>query len=174
MNKTIFDIDEESCTQESITLKTIQLFDSSIELDIPADMYEMPESQKRIYYPYTNRPECILTNAEMDQMTFQKMHIRLVKDQVYNAAKAVAGYMRQTNPMGQVSAVHFENKGKKIIAWFTMNLPGSLKRKHMKYVMEIDGYFALGTFTYYQNEEDKWENTIRHIFLSISETRGSR
>lgn len=174
MNRTIFDTDEENCVQESITLKTIRLFDNSIELDIPADMYEMSESQKRIYYPYINRPEYILTNAEMDQMTFQKMHIRLIKDQIYNAAKAVAGYICQTNPIGSVSAVHFENNGEKMIAWFTMNLPGSLKRKHLKYVMEIDGYFALGTFTYYQNKEDKWENTIRHIFLSVSETRGRR
>ena len=172
MNKIVFYPTEENCSQDGIELKKINIFDNKLTVEIPSEMKEMTEENKNNYYPYENRPEVILCGEQGSvQITFQKMPKLLREEQVHEAAKSVAALMRNIYSGKNVGRVHFYDRGEKKIAWFVTVLQGKVKVKNLKFLMEIENCFTLGTLTYPVNEENKWEAVIKYIFASISENR---
>lgn len=172
MNKTIFYSEEENCFQDSIELRTISLFNNKLVLEIPSELEEMPEEIKDNYYPYDNRPEVILWGYQGNvQITFQKLSKSLREEQVYEAAKSVAEFMKKIYSNKNVGRIHLFERNKKKIAWFIVRLQGDREEKNLKFFMEIENHFTLGTLTYLVDEENKWETVIKYIFASICENR---
>lgn len=172
ISKVLFASDVENCIQDRVEVKKIWLFQKSLVVEVPAELTEMPEEQKNIYYPYDKKPEIILcADNGAVHITFQKTDHILRKEHVYEAGKAVAGFIRKIEPQRKISCVHLWDREEKEIAWFVMDMHGIIERKHIKFVLESTGYLLLGTITYPADEKYKWEAVITYIFASLSESR---
>ena len=162
----LFKEEEEGCLQDTVKMKQIRLFHGHVLLSIPEKMEEMEEPEKSIYYPYREKPEYIWKNAGGDvQMTFQQLPKSLSKEQVYDAAIAAAHLMKKNDPGRKVGRVHCFI-GEKVIGWFIMDLHGG-KKKHVKFIMEADGCFTMGTMTYPVADQEKWAVVMECIYSSI-------
>lgn len=74
MMNILFDQDTEGCLQERVTLEWIVLNNGILLAEIPAELKQMPEIMKEMFYPYDKSPEMILADADgKSQMTFQRI-----------------------------------------------------------------------------------------------------
>ncbi len=164
----IFSEDEKGCSQTTVILKRVSLYDGALDMLLPEDMEEMAEAWREVYYPYKERPEIIWWRPDgRVQMTFQRFACSLPREKVYAAAIAVSHLVQNHHPRIRAGCVHlfFENVA---IGWFIMELnKGERKKKHMKFIMGLDGKFTLGTLTYPVEEQEKWTVIIKHLFWSI-------
>lgn len=167
----LYDSDTEGCIQEAVIMERIVLADGILSAEIPADLKEMPESMKEMFYPYEDRPETILADEDgKNQMTFQRMDKKLGMEETRNAAEAVREYISRINPRSELSPVHLYVDGQYPAGWFTMELEESEeKQQHVKAVLSVYNKMWLVTATYPVKDRMKWEVLLKQLFQTLRE-----
>jgi hypothetical protein len=167
----LYDSDTEGCIQEAVVMERIMLADGILSAEIPADLKQMTENMKEMFYPYEDRPDMILADADgKNQMTFQRIDKKLGKEETRNAAEAVREYISRINPRSELSLVHLYVNGQYPAGWFTMELEEfEEKKQHVKAVLSIQNQMYLVTATYPEPDRMKWEVRLKQFFHTLRE-----
>ncbi|WP_156882374.1 hypothetical protein [Lacrimispora indolis] len=172
MMNILYDQDTEGCLQERVTLEWIVLDNGTLSAEIPAELKQMPEIMKEMFYPYDKRPEMILADTDgKNQMTFQRIDKKLRPEETRKAAEAVREYISSRHPRSELSPVHLYAAGQYPAGWFTMELeePGE-KQEHTKAVLSVRNQMFLATATYPEQDGMKWEVLLKRFFHTLHET----
>ncbi|WP_139348742.1 hypothetical protein [Clostridium sp. Marseille-P2415] len=172
MMNILYDPDAEGCLQERVVLERIVLADGRLSAEIPAELKQMPESMKEMFYPYEERPEMILADADgKNQMTFQLIDKKLGPEETRKAAEAVREYINSRHPRSELSPVHLYAAGKYPAGWFTMELEeAGEKQHHAKAVLSVRNQMFLATATYPEQDRMKWAVLLKQFFNTLRET----
>ncbi len=168
----LYDSDTEGCIQEAVVMERILLADGILSAEISADLKEMPENMKEIFYPYEDRPEMILADADgKNQMTFQRIDKKLSMEETRNAAEAVREYISRIKPRSELSLVHLYVEGQYPAGWFTMELEEfEEKKQHVKAILSVRNQMYLVTVTYPEQDRMKWEVLLKRFFYTLIES----
>lgn len=167
----LFDSDTEGCIQEAVVMERIVLADGILSAEIPVDLKQMPENMKEMFYPYEDRPEMILADADgKNQMTFQRINKKLGMEDTRKAAESVMEYISRINPRSEFSFVHLYAAGQYPAGWFTVELEEfEEKRQHVKAVLSVQNQMCLVTATYPEQNRMKWEVLLKQFFHTLRE-----
>lgn len=167
----LYDSDTEGCIQEAVVMKRIVLADGFLSAEISADLKQMTEHMKEMFYPYEDRPELILADDDgKNHMTFQRIDKKLVMEETRNAAEAVREYISRIHPRSELSLVHLYVNGQYPAGWFTMELEEfEEKKQHAKAVLSVQNQMCLVTATYPELDRMKWEVLLKRFFHTLRE-----
>lgn len=167
----LYDESTDGCLQEQVIMERIVIADGVLTAEIPAELKQMPENMKEMFYPYEDRPEVILSDADgKSQMTFQLLNKILGAEEAGKAAEAVREYISNIYPRNELSPVHLYQKGKFLSGWFTMELDEAGEiRQHVKAVLSVRNQMFLATVTYPEQDRLKWEVLLKHFFDTLKE-----
>lgn len=165
----LYDFDTEGCIQEAVVMERIMLADGFLSAEIPADLKQMTENMKEMFYPYEDRPEMILADDDgKNHMTFQRIDKKLAMEETRNAAEAVREYISRINPRSELSYVHLYVNGQYPVGWFTMELEEfEEKKQHVKAVLSAQSQMCLVTVTYPETDRMKWEVLLKRFFHTL-------
>lgn len=130
------------------------------------------EKEKKQDFLYEPVPENVLYDEkEQAWITLQILDKPLKREELEEAGEAIRKLMVQTYPQDKSTPVYCQDEGEITVVWFAMAME-ERKAEHVKAIFSLHNRqcsFALLTFTYPREEQEKWRAVLPILFSTIEE-----
>lgn len=150
----------------------MELFDSAMEINIPDGFVY---NENCIRYPYRNKPEVIMTNAESNiDITFNRYNKALTKNHTKAAIQAVLLLLEEKKDIIRTSTRHFfeaENLNGYWLYYVNRGIYGDFF--NFLAVFPIGNQFTIGTLSTEYDKRGEGKKQFLNIITSVKDkTRG--
>lgn len=170
----LFEAGTEGCIQEEVEIERWEHPEHLWNMEIPSGFGAIDEEKIREDFPYDVPPEIVLySEKEKAWITIQVFDKKLNREETEEAGEAIRKLMDHTYPQYEMTPVYCFDEGEIPVAWFAMTME-ERKEEHVKGVFSLKSQrerLVLMTFTYPEEEKDKWRAVLSVMFSSIEEER---
>ncbi len=130
------------------------------------------EEEKKQDFLYEPVPEIVLySDHEQAWITMQVLSKGQEEKEIIRAGEAIQQLVERSYPQYKSTPVYYQDESGVPVAWFAMNME-ERKAEHVKAVFFLQdrwGSLVLLTFTYPEEEKDKWRAILPILFSTIEE-----
>ncbi|OXM85379.1 hypothetical protein [Paenibacillus rigui] len=145
-------------------------FEDKLKIYIPRDFSDMPEEQRKLKYPYEQRPQIIQSDETgVINFTLTRIDQELDDESVEELTDGMKAMMKRANPSNVFYSDGTEYADGKPIGYFEFK--GTALDGYVYYIMfflEFEGETVMGTFCCLYADYADWRDTAFQVIRTIS------
>ncbi|KNY27950.1 hypothetical protein [Pseudobacteroides cellulosolvens] len=148
-------------------------YDDNVKLLMPKDFKEMPQQQRQIKYPSSQRPEIIQTDETGSiNIMLNRIDSSLNEDQVKELTDGMKAILKKVNPANIFFTDGVEKVDEKNVGYFEFKSPamdGFIY--NLMFFFEFEGKTVMGTFCCRYDEYKDWREVAFQVMKTIRVTK---
>ncbi|MCX7749292.1 MAG: hypothetical protein N2645_20730 [Clostridia bacterium] len=151
-------------------------YDNRVRLFIPKDFKDMPQHQRELKYPSSQRPEIIQTDETGSiNIMLNRIDSSLTEELVRELKDGMKAIIKKVNPSTTFFTDGVEKVADKNIGYFEFKSPAlDVFVYNLMFFFELDGKTVMGTFSCRYDEYEEWREAAFQVMKTVRVTKKNK